>query len=101
MRLMKEETVEDYFVKEFHKAFPDAQVHKYEARRSEPDRICLLPKGRTVFVELKRPGKPLRPEQIRAFKRLHDLGFEAYEANTKEKVDIILNFLHTTTPWTL
>lgn len=93
MRLIKEDTVEDYFVNQFKDAFPDAQVHKYEARRSEPDRICLMPGPRTIFVELKRPGKDLRPEQVRAFKRLHNMGYEAYVANTKPLVDGLIKAL--------
>lgn len=94
-RKPKEISVEQHFVDEMKKAFPTAQVHKYEIRRSEPDRICLLPGGRCVFVELKRPGKDLREEQVRAAKRLHDLGFECFMANTKELVDEVVQYLKT------
>lgn len=87
LRITKECVVEAYFITEFKKAFPQGQVHKYEIRRSEPDRICLLPGGVTVFIELKRPGKELREEQERAARRLGDLGFDCYWANTKELVD--------------
>ncbi len=89
-RTPKETSIEQHFVDEMKKAFPTAQIHKYEIRRSEPDRICLLPGGRCVFVELKRPGKDLRPEQVRAAKRLRDLGFECYQASTKAEVDSII-----------
>lgn len=91
----KEIKIEDHFVKEMKAVFPGAQVHKYEIRRSEPDRICLLPGGRCVFVELKRPGKDLREEQERAMKRLHALGFECYVANTKAAVDELIQLLKT------
>jgi len=94
-RKPKEITVEQHFVDEMKKAFPTAQIHKYEIRRSEPDRICLLPGGRCVFVELKRPGKDLREEQVRAAKRLITLGFQHYTANTKEKVDRMVEYLKT------
>lgn len=93
MRKPKEISIERYFVGEMKKAFPTAQIHKYETRRSEPDRICLLPGGRCVFVELKRPGKDLREEQERAAKRLHDLGFECYMANTREDVDALVKLV--------
>ena len=95
LRKPKEISVEQYFVAEMKKAFPTAQIHKYEIRRSEPDRICLLPGGRCVFVELKRPGAGLRDEQVRAAKRLIALGFKCYTANTKEKVDMMVDYLKT------
>ena len=91
----KETTVERYFVATLKEAFPEAQVHKYEVRRSEPDRLCLLPGGRAVFVELKRPKKTLRPEQARAAQRLQDLGFEVYWANTQETAAQLIEFLKT------
>lgn len=43
-----------------------------------PDRLVLLPGGVAAFVELKAPGKPLRPAQARWISRLHALGFFAY-----------------------
>jgi len=94
-RKPKEISIEQHFVDEMKKAFPTAQVHKYEIRRSEPDRICLLPGGRCVFVELKRPGEDLREEQVRAAKRLHALGFECYKVSSKNEVDGLIEFMKT------
>ena len=90
---IKEATVEQYFCGRFADAFPEALCLKYEVRRNEPDRILILPEGRAVFVETKRPGKDLRPGQVRAFERLADLGHEAYMANTKALVDELIEFL--------
>jgi len=90
---MKELTVEKHLVKKLKENFPTAEIRKYEAQRNDADRIILLPQGRCVFVETKRPKKDLRPGQERAFKRLHKLGFEAYVANTKELVDELIVFL--------
>lgn len=87
---IKEKTVEKHFCDEMQKAFPDCEIFKFEVRRGEPDRIVLLPGGRTFFVELKRPGESLRPEQERALQRKRNLGFEAYWANTKTMVDEII-----------
>jgi hypothetical protein len=75
------------------KAFPEAEVYKYEVRKSEPDRICLFPGGRAIFVELKRPGESLRDDQVRAFRRLHNLDFEAYWLPTRIKVDEFVQML--------
>lgn len=43
-----------------------------------PDRIVLLPGGHIAFVELKSPGKMMRPLQIRRKKQLESLGFKVY-----------------------
>ncbi|MTI71065.1 MAG: VRR-NUC domain-containing protein [Firmicutes bacterium] len=43
-----------------------------------PDRIILLPIGNALFVELKAPGKKLRPLQIKRKKELEALGFKVY-----------------------
>lgn len=94
----KELTVEEHFIAEMKVAFPTAQVHKYEIRRGEPDRLCLLPGGRAVFVELKRPDGEPRPEQRRALQRLSDLGFEATWADTKDKVDALIARLKAENP---
>ena len=89
-----EKGVEKYFVAEMKKAMPPGtQIIKYEARRGEPDRICLLPGGRAIFVELKRPGKNLRDEQERAFERLMSLGFEVHLINSRELVDSFVKCL--------
>jgi hypothetical protein len=90
---MKEITVEQYLVSEFKRFFPDGQIHKYEIRRGEPDRILLLPKGVCMFVETKRPGEDLRKAQVRAFKRLKLLGFECHMCDTKSKVDLLINYI--------
>ena len=43
-----------------------------------PDRIVLLPAGHIGFVELKSPGKRMRPLQLRRKKQLERLGFHVY-----------------------
>ncbi len=40
-----------------------------------PDRICLLPGGRLIFVELKKPRGVVKPWQWRMHERLRELGF--------------------------
>ena len=84
---MKESVIERHLRREFLKLIPEGQIHKYTPRRSEPDRILLLPGGVTMFVEAKRPGKELRSEQERAFHRLRKLGFRVECLDTREKVD--------------
>lgn len=93
-REVKEFVIEDYYVAQIEKHFPGSQTHKYEIRRTEPDRITLIPGGITAFVELKRPKKEPRDEQYRALDRLAKLGFFADWANTKEGVDVLIERLH-------
>jgi hypothetical protein len=40
-----------------------------------PDRIVLLPGGRLIFVELKKPDGVLKPWQSRMHQTLRELGF--------------------------
>ncbi len=91
IRIVKELAIEEYFLKQMAEEFPTAMVLKYEVRRHEPDRICLLPNGVVAFVELKRPGKTLRPGQKRAFDRLIELGHRVFMANSKESVDQLIS----------
>jgi hypothetical protein len=88
---VKEIPIEDYLVKEMKKAFPTAEVFKFElVRRGEADRLFLIPIGHAVFVEVKRPKKDLREEQERARQRKINNGFLSYMVNTKEAVDTLV-----------
>lgn len=56
-----------------------------------PDRLVLLPGGKLAFVELKAPGKKMRPLQISRAKQLTALGFRVYCADRKEMIGGILD----------
>lgn len=49
-----------------------------------PDRLCLFPRGRMVFVELKAPGKKPRKLQEVMHSRLRALGFRVGVIDSKE-----------------
>lgn len=56
-----------------------------------PDRLVLLPGGRCVFVELKRPGEHPRKLQEIRMKQLRRLGFKTYVADSYMQVDKLLS----------
>ena len=56
-----------------------------------PDRLVLLPKGKIAFIELKTPGKALRPLQIRRKQQLEALGFPVYCIDSPEQIGGILD----------
>lgn len=55
-----------------------------------PDRICILPGGKIVFVELKAPGKQPTALQLRVHAMLRRLGAEVHVVDSKEDVDALL-----------
>ena len=56
-----------------------------------PDRLVLLPKGKIAFIELKAPGKELRPLQVRRKRQLETLGFSVYCIDSPDQIGAILN----------
>jgi hypothetical protein len=55
--------------------------------RGLPDRICLLPKGRIFFAELKSTNGKLSKIQLWVHKRFRSLGFDVYVIDTIEKLE--------------
>ena len=51
-----------------------------------PDRLVLLPQGKIAFIELKAPGKALRPLQVRRKRQLETLGFPVYRIDSPEQI---------------
>ncbi len=61
-----------------------------------PDRIVLLPYGKIGFVELKSPGKKMRPLQIRRKKQLERLGFKVWCVDSEEQIGGVLDEIRST-----
>lgn len=55
-----------------------------------PDRIVLLPHGVLAFIELKAPGKKMRPLQVGRKRQLEQLGFSVYCVDSLEQIENIL-----------
>lgn len=56
-----------------------------------PDRLVLLPHGKLAFIELKAPGKRLRPLQEKRKKQLEALGFLVFCIDGIEQIGGILD----------
>ena len=56
-----------------------------------PDRLVLLPGGHLAFVEVKAPGKTLRPLQVRRKGQLEALGFQVYVIDNVQRIGDVLD----------
>lgn len=56
-----------------------------------PDRLVLVPGGRTYFVELKAPGKKLRPLQQKRFDELRQLGFDVRMIDSEHLIESFID----------
>ena len=88
---MRESAVEKAFVDAVRKAGGEALKFTSQSRNGVPDRLVLLPGGRIAFIELKAPGKTLRPLQVRRKRQLEALGFSVYCIDGVEQIGGILS----------
>jgi len=56
-----------------------------------PDRLVLLTNGKLAFIELKAPGKKLRPLQEKRKKQLEALGFSVFCIDSIEQIGGVLD----------
>lgn len=76
MRVL-ESAIEASIVARVAKLWPECIALKLNGggRRGFPDRLFLFPRGRAVFVEVKRPGETARRLQDHVHGTLRDLGY--------------------------
>lgn len=84
---MRESEIEKYLVRMVRKNKGLAPKWVAPGQRGVPDRIVILPNGKTVFVEMKAPGKKLSPLQVKWSKTLSEMGHICYVIDTKSGVD--------------
>ena len=88
---MTEKEVEAYLRDEIRKLGGIAPKFVCPGTNGMPDRIILLPGGRTVFAETKSKGRHPRPLQKAAHRRLRALGFPVYGCvDNKEAADLVV-----------
>lgn len=84
---MRESTLERRLVREVERIGGKAPKWTSPGSNGVPDRIVLLPGGVTVYVEMKAPGKPLKPLQVRWAKILKAMGHKVYKIDSVEDID--------------
>ena len=92
---MRERTIERKLVIEVKKRGGLAVKFVSPGFDGVPDRLVLLPGGSLAFVELKAPGKRLRPLQELRAMQLTALGFRVYCIDSKEKIGGVLDEIQT------
>lgn len=84
---MRESALERKLVREVERIGGMAPKWVSPGNRGVPDRLVILPAGRTVYVEMKAPGEALMPLQKRWRRKLQELGHEHYKIDTESDVD--------------
>lgn len=87
---MRESEIEKYLVRKVKEKRGLAPKWVAPGQRGVPDRIVILPNGKTVYVELKSPGKKLSPLQIKWVDTLKKMNHECYVIDSKAGVDIFM-----------
>lgn len=94
-----EKTLEARLVREIEARGGMALKYTSQFHRGIPDRICLLPGGLCVFVELKSTGKKPTKLQVHAMQKLRELGHYAIVIDSTEGLgDFLENVDHYLNP---
>lgn len=83
---MRESAVEKEFVKAVHEAGGVALKFTSQTLNGVPDRLILFRIGKCAFVELKAPGKQMRPLQRKRRLQLEALGFPVFCIDRPEQI---------------
>ena len=92
---MLESTVERHLREEAKKRKGMALKFVSPSMNGVPDRIVLMPNGKMAFVELKAPGKKMRPLQEKRARQLTALGFRVYCVDNTEMIGGVLDEIQT------
>ena len=88
-----EKTLEARLVREIEARGGMALKYTSQFHRGIPDRICLLPGGLSVFVELKSTGKKPTKLQQHALERLDQMGHPNCGIDCTEDLEKLLQIL--------
>lgn len=88
---MREYVVEDAFRDEVKRRGGLALKLTSQTMNGLPDRLVLLLGGKAAFVELKAPGKTMRPLQVKRKEQLEVLGFPVFCVDRFEQIRPVLD----------
>ena len=97
---MRENAIEAEFVKAVQAAGGVAYKLTSQTANGLPDRLVLFFPAKTVFVELKAPGKMLRPLQRKRRSQLMDLGFPVLCVDRLEQIKSVIQAILAWVPGT-
>lgn len=92
---MLERSIEQALVREVKKAGGIAPKFTSPGTAGMPDRLVILPGGRTCFVELKAPGQKPRPLQVRQMDRLTQLGCMVRTLDNPNNIKALIHEIQT------
>lgn len=97
---MKESTIEKHLVKRVKELGGEVRKVKWIGRNGAPDRLVMLPWGYSrdhdknynlaIWVELKAPGVPPEPHQLREHDRMRKMGQRVVVIGSIEGVEALL-----------
>lgn len=93
---MRERDIERVFVRMVRQAGGMALKFISPGCNGMPDRLVLLPDGKLVFVELKAPGRKMRPLQEKRKRQLEALGFFVFCLDGTDQIGGIIREIQST-----
>lgn len=97
---MRERDIEAHLVRRVKDLGGEVRKVQWIGRRGAPDRLVMLPRwlgpahinhiGQTVWVELKAPGVPAEPHQLREHDRMRKMGQRVIVIDSIEGVEELL-----------
>ena len=87
---MRERDIERHLVRRVRELGGEVRKVQWIGRRGAPDRLVLLPGRRSVWVELKAPGKTAEPHQVREHNRMRRRGELVEVIDSIEGVEALL-----------
>lgn len=101
---LRERDIEAYLVKRVKEMGGEVRKVKWIGRKGAPDRLVMLPMrlmssgmdadyagwSKTIWIELKAPGKQPEPHQLREHERMRKMGQRVEVVDSFERVDEVL-----------
>ena len=88
---MREKEIEQRLVRKVQKEGGISPKFVSPGTSGMPDRLVLLQEGRMAFVELKAPGKKMRPLQVKRKRQLEALGYKVFCIDKVDQIEEVIN----------